>query len=73
MNNYDGISMSVRDVARDVIHPGKVVDGLLNTVEMAFRAYDPCFACATNNLPGQMPMEVGVRRADGTVARKLSR
>ena len=34
-------------------------------VEMAFRAYDPCFGCATHSLPGQMPLEVtsGTRKA----------
>jgi F420-non-reducing hydrogenase large subunit len=36
-------------------------------VEMAFRAYDPCFGCATHSLPGRMPMVVTVREADGTV------
>jgi F420-non-reducing hydrogenase large subunit len=34
---------------------------------MAFRAYDPCFACATHSLPGEMPMVVRVRAPDGTV------
>jgi F420-non-reducing hydrogenase large subunit len=29
-------------------------------VEMAFRAYDPCFACATHTLPGGMPLEVNI-------------
>ena len=29
-------------------------------VEMAFRAYDPCFACATHTLPGGMPLEVDI-------------
>ena len=46
--------------------------GLLNMVEMAFRAYDPCFGCATHNLPGQMPLEVTLRGPDGTVIEKLS-
>jgi F420-non-reducing hydrogenase large subunit len=41
--------------------------GLLNRVEMAFRAYDPCFGCATHALPGQMPLEVVIRDADGRV------
>ncbi len=40
-------------------------EGLLNMVEMAFRAYDPCFGCATHSLPGQMPLEVTVRRPAG--------
>jgi F420-non-reducing hydrogenase large subunit len=34
-------------------------------VEMAFRAYDPCFGCATHSLPGQMPLEITIRDVDG--------
>jgi hypothetical protein len=37
-------------------------------VEMAFRAYDPCFGCATHSLPGQMPLEVTIRDAEGDCA-----
>jgi F420-non-reducing hydrogenase large subunit len=44
---------------------------MLNRVEMAFRAYDPCFGCATHTLPGQMPLEVRVRDADGRVVEVL--
>jgi F420-non-reducing hydrogenase large subunit len=40
---------------------------MLNMVEMAFRAYDPCFGCATHSLPGQMPLEVTIHRADGGI------
>jgi F420-non-reducing hydrogenase large subunit len=42
-------------------------------IEMAFRAYDPCFGCATHSLPGKMPMVVRVRDRDGAVIRELSR
>ena len=42
-------------------------DGLLNRIEMAFRAYDPCFGCATHSLPGQMPLEVAIRNAKGEI------
>ena len=42
-----------------------MTEGLLNMVEMAFRAYDPCFGCATHSLPGQMPLEITVHDADG--------
>ncbi len=59
-NNAGAINMSVRDAAKGVIKKGKVNDGLLNMVEMAFRAYDPCFACATHTLPGGMPLEVNI-------------
>jgi F420-non-reducing hydrogenase large subunit len=44
---------------------------MLNRVEMAFRAYDPCFGCATHTLPGQMPLEVRVRDATGDVVEVL--
>jgi F420-non-reducing hydrogenase large subunit len=39
---------------------------------MAFRAYDPCFGCATHALPGQMPLEVVIYDAERSVVRKLS-
>jgi F420-non-reducing hydrogenase large subunit len=59
-NNYPAICMSVRDAAKGLIHAGKVDQGILNRVEMAFRAYDPCFACATHFAVGQMPLTVEV-------------
>jgi F420-non-reducing hydrogenase large subunit len=52
--------MSIRDAAKGVIKNGEVNDGLLNMVEMAFRAYDPCFGCSTHNLPGEGPMTVNL-------------
>ena len=55
-NNAARIAMSVDKAAKGVISKGKVTDGLLNMVEMAFRAYDPCFGCATHALPGEMPL-----------------
>jgi F420-non-reducing hydrogenase large subunit len=59
-NNNAPINMSVKKAAEGLIKGGKVNDGLLNMVEMAFRAYDPCFGCATHTLPGQMPLIVKV-------------
>ena len=59
-NNSGAIAMSIRDAAKGVIKKGKVDNGILNMVEMAFRAYDPCFACATHILPGGMPLEVSI-------------
>ncbi len=71
-NNYAPISMSISKAARSFIKQGTVVtEGLLNRVEMAFRAYDPCFGCATHALPGQMPLEVTVRDASGGVLKVL--
>ena len=59
-NNAGAINMSIRNAAKSVIKKGHVDDSLLNMVEMAFRAYDPCFACATHTLPGGMPLEVNI-------------
>jgi F420-non-reducing hydrogenase large subunit len=67
-NNYAPISMSVKKAAQSLIHKGTVVhQGLLNRVEMAFRLYDPCFGCATHSLPGEMPLQVAIRNAEGEV------
>lgn len=67
-NNYAPIAMSVKKAAQSLIQHGVVVtQGLLNRIEMAFRLYDPCFACATHALPGQMPLEVTIRDASGAV------
>ena len=59
-NNYPAICMSIRDAARGLIHGGKVDQGILNMIEMAFRAYDPCFGCATHFAIGQMPLKVNI-------------
>jgi len=59
-NNSGAINMSIRDAAKGVIKGGNVNNATLNMVEMAFRAYDPCFACATHTLPGGMPLEVDI-------------
>lgn len=60
VNNAPSINMSVRDAAKGLIKGGQVSDGLLNMVEMAFRAYDPCLACATHFAFGQMPLTVNI-------------
>ncbi|MEW5981417.1 MAG: Ni/Fe hydrogenase subunit alpha [Acidobacteriota bacterium] len=73
VHNAAPIQMSIEKAAKGVIHGGQVDDGLLNQVEMAFRAYDPCFGCATHTLPGEMPLTAVVRRSDGSVVTTLSR
>jgi len=73
-NNHAPISMSIKKAAQGIIKKGvKVDDGILNMVEMAFRAYDPCFSCATHRLPGKMPMIVNIRKADGDIMQTLRR
>jgi F420-non-reducing hydrogenase large subunit len=72
-NNHAAISMSIKQAAERLIQNGDVSDGILNMVEMAFRAYDPCFACATHTLPGQMPLEVTIYKRDGEIVQTLRR
>jgi F420-non-reducing hydrogenase large subunit len=52
--------MSVERAAKGLIKEGHVTEGLLNKVEMAFRAYDPCLGCATHALPGHMPLQASI-------------
>jgi len=74
VQNNPAMNMSVKKAAQGLIKKGNVVtEGLLNMVEMAFRAYDPCMACATHALPGQMPLEVIIYDSKGDEARRLSR
>ena len=72
-NNAARIAMSVDKAARGVISKGKVDDGILNLIEMAFRAYDPCNGCATHSLPGQMPLLVRVYDAAHNVVQEIKR
>jgi len=73
-NNSAAISMSIKKAAQGLIKGGKEIsEGLLNKIEMAFRAYDPCFSCATHSLPGQMPLEVKIYDSQRNLVRVLTR
>jgi F420-non-reducing hydrogenase large subunit len=71
--NAARIAMSVEKAAKSLLSGKEVSEGLLNMVEMAFRAYDPCFGCATHALPGAMPLEVRLRSLDGAVLKTVRR
>ncbi|MFC2136851.1 Ni/Fe hydrogenase subunit alpha [Bacteroidota bacterium] len=73
-NNNAAICMSIKKAAQGLIKKGiEVTDGILNMVEMAFRAYDPCFSCATHYLPGNMPLIVNIRDTKGNLTRSIKR
>jgi F420-non-reducing hydrogenase large subunit len=73
-NNYAAIDMSIKKAAEALIQPGvKIDDPILNQIEMAFRAYDPCFGCATHALPGQQPFQVRVFNHDSEMIQELYR
>ncbi|MCS7124603.1 MAG: Ni/Fe hydrogenase subunit alpha [Candidatus Bathyarchaeota archaeon] len=73
VNNAPSINISVRNAAKGLIHGGKVDQGLLNMVEMAFRAYDPCFGCATHFAFGQMPLTVEIYDSMGKLIKTVRR
>ena len=70
-NNAAAINMSVEKAARKFISRDNAGDGQLNMVEMAFRAYDPCYGCATHSLPGKKAVAVTVRDCKGEVIRTV--
>jgi F420-non-reducing hydrogenase large subunit len=72
-NNAARMAMSVEKAAKGLISNGNVSEGILNMVEMAFRAYDPCHGCATHSLPGSMPLLVRVHDSRGNVQSTLRR
>jgi F420-non-reducing hydrogenase large subunit len=73
LNNAAAINMSIATAAKRLIKNNIVNDGLLNMVEMAFRAYDPCLSCATHALPGKMPLELRIRNHAGDITRRIVR
>jgi F420-non-reducing hydrogenase large subunit len=70
-NNAARIAMSVEKAAKALITKGNVREGLLNMVEMAFRAYDPCFGCATHAAPGHLPLAVNIYDHQRTLREQL--
>lgn len=65
-HNNQAMNEAVRAVARDAFDGRDVTEGLLNHIEVAIRAYDPCLSCATHAL-GRMPLEVRLERVDGSL------
>ena len=72
-NNSASICIDIEKAAKSLIHKGEIPDGILNMIEMAFRTYDLCGACATHSLPGKMPLKVSVYDCKGSLLRKLER
>lgn len=72
-HNAAPICVSVKKAAKGFVKGPEVKEGLLNMVEMAFRPYDPCLACATHALPGEMPLAINIRDKDRNIIRKLTK
>lgn len=70
-NNTAPICLSVKKAAMEFVNGSNVREGLLNKVEMAFRAYDPCLSCATHALGDPVPLEINIRNNNGSIIRTL--
>ena len=64
-NNNQAMNTAVREVAKQYLDGQEITEGLLNHIEVAIRAFDPCLSCATHAL-GKMPLEVTLADAEGT-------
>lgn len=71
-HNNQAMNEAIRHVAKRYLHGQTVTEGLLNHIEVAIRAFDPCLSCATHAL-GKMPLIVELLDADGRLLNQLSR
>ena len=71
-HNNQAMNEAVRSVAREYLDGKELTEGLLNRIEVAIRAFDPCLSCATHAL-GKMPLDVVLLAADGDVADHITR
>jgi NAD-reducing hydrogenase large subunit len=71
-NNNQPMNEAVRQVARRYLHGQEITEGLLNHIEVAIRAFDPCLSCATHAL-GKMPLEVELLDSTGAVVSRLAK
>jgi len=70
-HNKGPITLAIRKAAKHFIKNGQVDEKILNYVEMAFRPYDLCLACATHVLPGRLPIEINIYDSDGNLYKTL--
>lgn len=70
-HNNAPINMSVKKAAMDLIKDGKYDQGILDRVEMAIRAYDPCLSCATHNLDGRIAVKLDIIDASGKIIQTM--
>jgi len=71
-SNNQAMNESVRSVANEYLDGNEITEGLLNHLEVAIRAYDPCLSCATHAL-GKMPLEIELIGADGVAVDRIEK
>jgi NAD-reducing hydrogenase large subunit len=71
-HNAWAMNHAVNLVARRYVDGATLTEGMLNRVEAAIRAYDPCLSCSTHAV-GQMPLRVEIYGSDGELLETLER
>ena len=71
-HNNQAMNESIRSVARTYLNGKTITEGLLNHIEVAIRAFDPCLSCATHAL-GKMPLKVELVDAEHQLLSSVSR
>jgi NAD-reducing hydrogenase large subunit len=69
-HNNQAMNEAIRQVARVYLDGRTLTEPLLNHIEVAIRAFDPCLSCATHAL-GQMPLAIELVDADGVTVDRL--
>ncbi len=71
-SNNMGMNESVRQVAAEYLSGRELTEPLLNNLEVAIRAYDPCLSCATHAV-GKMPLQLELFDAEGKLIDRLAK
>lgn len=71
-NNNQAMNESIRQVASHYLDGQELTEPLLNQIEVAIRAYDPCLSCATHAL-GKMPLEISLINSNGDLVDRIEK
>lgn len=70
-NNLAAMNAAIEQVARGLIGKGEITEGMLNTIEMAYRAYDPCLSCSAHLINSEKQTRVGVYDKSGALVKMI--
>jgi NAD-reducing hydrogenase large subunit len=71
-NNNQAMNESIRKVSTQYLDGNELSEALLNQVEVAIRAYDPCLSCATHAI-GKMPLQINLVNNDNELVDRLEK
>ena len=69
-HNNQAMNEAIRRVALQYLDGNQLTEGLLNYIEVAIRAFDPCLSCATHAI-GKMPLEIELTDIEGKMIQRL--